>query len=496
MADISRIHALALAGLCVACWPLSAFLLCLNYTILLTSRRKSLRASLRQLPGFRARRVLITGSTPAALRLARAFHETGHHVTVAAYQPTVVPLHVKWSVSVPTFLRLRKAPGADSVAEYVQELLAIVERAGVEIWIDATGQTSGFALSTAKSVIERKTNCVVFGPNEQACSVFTTKATFLKYASSHGLPVPESYEVKSRDEIHRILNQSRGKQRYILSETNGSNGTATPTRLPRRTPSLTYDEVARIKILQHSRLRLDQTLEDGDIYRSVSVVVHGNVEIFTACKIGFAGASHAISPTTAINEAMLQFHQGLAGKLYNYNGHLAIDFCVDEKTTQHQAIQKRVLPVAGQCAPDSALLYLHDIEGAINLVRSYISVFGRAANGFIRRDSSYSVSTRTSAPTTSVSERGIYAFGPAMYFLVLMPVLGIFKLQFENMFYLLGATGALANQVCFWQEAIYDFNDPLPFFYFYFGYAPLQLIWAVVKRRTRTVVDDLRLMSS
>ncbi|KPI40887.1 uncharacterized protein AB675_10635 [Cyphellophora attinorum] len=335
---------------------------------------------------------------------------------------------------------------------------------------------SGSALTTAKSVVERKTSCVVFAPNEATASAFTSRSRFREFAASHGLPVPESHEVKSRDEIHRILNQSRGKQRYILSQTNGSGLAGPRTSLPRRTLSQTYDEVARIKIAQSSILRLDQTLEDGDRYRSTSVVVGGRVEAFSACNLNDAGASTAIRSTNPVIQPMLQFHQSLGKRLKNYNGHLTVDFCVDEQQSNGQSIEKRVLPITGQCSADAALLYFQGIENAIALVRAYISVFGREANGFLKAPGT-SVALPLVTTKKGAAEVGVFAFGPAVCQLLLAPVLQLFNFQLESLFYLMGSSLAFAKQVCFWHEVIYDFSDPLPFFYFYLVYVHYSWSW-------------------
>ena len=464
---------------------------------------------MRQLPGFRARRVLITGAGPSALRLARAFHETGHHVTVAAYQPNVLPLHIKWSIAVSNYLRLTKDPSGDSLAEYVAEITYIVDRRRIELWVDATTDTPYSALCVARSVIERKTNCIVFAPHENAAMVFLTRTSLLRFAADHDLPVPESYEVKSRDEIHRILNRSRsnGKQRYILNETNGSKSKPGATKLPRRTISQTYDEVSRIKIARDSQLRLDQTLEDRDKYQSTSVVVRGRVEAFAACKLNHADIGKVSIDTLCnpVGEAMLQFHQSLASKLSSYTGHLSIDFCVDEKLSNglDQPIQKRVLPVDGRCTPDTALLSFQGAKGSILLARSYIAAFGRSAIGVSRDNDDHAVSIPM-LTSRAEHKHGIYSLGRSFWVLLFAPLLSLMtlSLNLDTLFYALGAGSVLAKQVFFSQEVIYNFKDPLPFFYFYLVFVPAQLVWATLRgigrgrERLDKVMQELTLMCS
>lgn len=486
MASVSRFQAVALACLSVVCWPLSLFLLFLNYAVLATSQRKPLRALVRQMPGFRARNVLITGSSPYALRLARAFHETGHHVTLAAAQTGILPSHTTLSFARRNFIRLRTGSAAKDSSGWLQQLLDIVSKEHVELWIDCNTDISASALMQAKAIIERKTGCICFSASPMHAPIFSKPSTFLKYAAENGLPVPESYEVKSRDDIHKILHQSRGKRKYILSETNGSDTARSSMLLPRRTLSQTYDEVARIKILQNSRLRLDQSVEDDGHYSSTSIIVGGRLKAFAAGMV--SGESHAcaaIQPGSALNVAMMQFVVALVSKMDDYTGHLSIDFTVDERPGA-STIERRILPISARTSPDAPILLFGGLEGSINLVRAYVSIFGRSANGFIRGDDD------VSSPTVQLGhERGVYAFGSEFNRLLITPLLHLVTFR-TSLFYALGAAIAFVKQLCFWQEGVYDFKDPLPFWYLYQVYIPIRLLIAALRGTTSELAADLR----
>jgi len=486
MANLTILQGVVLAGLCAACWPVSTALLCLNYVILAISRRKALRALVRRMPGFKARNVLITGSSPYALRLARAFHETGHHVSLAATQTSLLPLHVRWSVAVRKYIQIKHTPTIESYSEYAQELLTIIQKEAVELWIDCSKDTPALVLAQAKSIITQKTDCVCFVPDTINAMICSKPSTFLKFAADNGLPVPESYEVKTRNEIHKILHQSNGKRKYILSD-GDTNGTVTPrssTLLPRRTLSQTYDEVSRVKILKNSSLRLDQTPEGSDLYRSTAIIVNGKVKTFVACALTDSRVSTIVNPSSALNIAIMHFVSAFATKLDSYSGHLTIDFAADERPNV-QAVEKRILPMAGRATIDAPILLFTGLQGSIALVRGYVSVFGRSANGFISGDDE--ISTPVIQPG---HERGVYSFGSALYTLLLLPMLDLLTLR-TNLFYVLGAAIAFVKHFSFWQEALYDFKDPLPSWYFYQVYVPARLVFSVLTGTMRNLTTEL-----
>jgi hypothetical protein len=466
------------------------------------------------MPGFKARNVLITGSSPYALRLARAFHETGHHVNIAAAQTSLLPSHAAVSFAQRKYMRIKTRQPSKDPHSWIQELVVIISRENIELWVDCNTDTPASVLTQAKAVIERKTNCLCFGSTDEYIPIFARSSTFLKFAAENGLPVPESYEVKSRDDIHKILHQSKGKRKYILSDTNGA-GIARPAlSLPRRTLSQTYDEVARVKILQNSKLRLDQAVEDGSHYRSTSVIVNGKLKAFSACAFAPEGSSPssytALAPTSTLSLAMLQFLTSLMTKVDTYTGHLTIDFTVDERPSPSNpsAIEKRILPTAAHTSASTPLLLFTNLEGSINLVRAYVSLFGRSANGFIRGDDEVSLPTLIASPTPSSSpstsptatpalDHGIYALGPALSSLLLTPLLRLITLRSQpdggsGLFYVLGAAIAFVRQLLWWQEAVYDFKDPLPFWYLYQVYVPVRLLGAAVFGGTGRVEEVAR----
>ena len=134
------------------------------------------------------------------------------------------------------------------------------------------------------------------------------------------------------------------------------------------------------------------------------------------------------------------------------------------------------------------MLLFRGVEGSIDLARAYISVFGRSANGFIRGHDDVSTPTLQAIP-----DRGVYAFGAACYQLLIEPLCRLLTFQ-ASPFYVLGAAIAFARQVYLWDEALYDFHDPLPFWYFYQIYVPLRLVFSAVRGTGDVLAGELNRM--
>ena len=160
----SRPQSLLLAALAACVLPFSIGCLLFNYAILALAPRKTLRKAFRRTPGFKAKKILVTGiATPYGLRLARAFHQVGHNVVGADYQDTLLPLHTRLSISLLRFRRLKAAGNT----ELAKELLAIVQIESASLWIDCSQTIPPTTLAAARNLIEQSTSCVCFAPSDQ-----------------------------------------------------------------------------------------------------------------------------------------------------------------------------------------------------------------------------------------------------------------------------------------------------------------------------------------
>ena len=466
---LSRFWSLVVAVLTVCFLPFSIGGLLVNYTARSLTHRQSLRKHFRRTTGFRAKSVLITGvSTPYGLRLARAFHQVGHDVVGVDYQDTTLPLHGRLSTSLLKFRRLKSATSTD----LVRELMSLIWSESIDLWIDCSRAIPPTTLATAKRVIERSTSCICFVPSDQVVQSFTTTQSFLAFAHGHGLPVPDSYSVKSRDEIHNVLNQSRGKKRYVLTEPSSPIRATSRALLPRRTLSQTYNEVARYKVSDGSQWVLEQYVEGLQRFKTFSIIAGRELQAFTACQESRSG-SYQVPSSKTLRTALTRYVASLAESLgHSVSCHLTVDFCIDEKATD-TGVEQRVLPISGQVTADTSGLLFQGRDGAVDLVRAYLSALSPKTNGSMASNTNLTNGVDEGVLKPSTSSKEIYSLGNDISRLG-QSILGVMKLQ-SSLSFTTGIALDVIRHILSDQECVYDFNDPLPCWYLYQIYLPIRL---------------------
>lgn len=466
---LSRPSSLLVAALAACFLPISIGYLLFNYATLLLTPRKALRKKLRHTPGFKARKALITGvSTPYGLRLARAFHQTGHSVVGADYQDSILPLHARLSISLVKFRRLKAVASND----LVRELMSLIWSESIDLWIDCSKEIPDTTLATAKGAIEQSTSCICFVPSHQVVQSFSTPQSFLAFAHHHGLLVPDSYPVKSRDDIHNVLNQSRGKKRYVLKESASPTASTPRALLPRRTLSQTYNEVANYKLNKHSQLVLEQYLDGLQRTMTFSIVARGKVQAFVACQEASSGAYQVLS-SSSLQSALVRYVASLARHLGDdVSCHVGIEFCIDEKGTE-TGVEQRVLPVSGRLSAGISGLSFQGTDGSVDLVRAYLSAFSMTTNGSTAYGSLSTNGHEDDIPRPSTASREIYSLANNLFRLG-RGISELLKFQ-ASLSRVLDLAFDLARHIATDQECVYDFSDPLPCWYLYQVYIPVWL---------------------
>lgn len=424
----SRLEALLLAVLVSCLFPFSLGCLIVNYTILSLVPRKNLRKRFRRTPGFRPRKILITGvSTPYGLRLARAFYETGHDVVGVDHRDSYLPLHPRWSISLLKFHILKTQTDGPTKNSLARDLLSLIQVEFADLWIDCSSSTSSPNFREASRLIEQKTSCVCFADPQQATNSFSRPRAFLEFVLRCGLPIPESHHVKSRDQIHNVLNQSRGNKRYVLHETDSSPPINRRTLLPRRTLSQTYNEVAKIKIRDDAQWVLERSLEGLQRYKTFSILANGHVQVFSVCYETENGSLQLLQPSP-MHGALMRYVVGIAQHLgQDANCHMCVDFCVDEKLTD-TGVEQRILPVDGRLTADTSGLSFQGMNGSVDLVRAYLSTLSHQINGSVDSTTTLVENFEDRVQKPSAESQGIYSIGYDL-FRLLQVIWGLIKFQ-------------------------------------------------------------------
>ncbi|EXJ54638.1 hypothetical protein A1O7_09979 [Cladophialophora yegresii CBS 114405] len=484
MGRLRAAECLLVALLAVSCLPISTVALCLNYLYLFLFGRNSIHKRLRNVTGFKPKTILITGvNTPHGLKLARAFHYTGHRVVGADYEPGPLPLQVRFSNALSQFHKLPgETPGSQEDG-YVARVVHMVEHEGADLWINCSNSAIHGMEAQASDAVEQHTKCQCFALRTKNMPYFASREAFLKYLASQGLPVPESYQVTSRAEIHKVLSKARGSRRYLLEslDQEGVNANIARTMLPSRTISQTYDTVSRITIANTTPWKLEQDINGLERYSTFAIIVKGSVRAFVASRSLRPGCYQVLDSKSALHHAMLRFVHTFARKQGpEFTTHLGFEFCVDEQATESGVFQS-ILPVQVSIGANAAMQLFYGMGGSVPLARAYLSLFAAEevnTNGRITRPTPAIIQQEVLPDDVAIPDTGmpgIYDLGQDLLDLCLEPLRDFFMFR-SSLIELMRHIFELLSHLILWRENTYDFQDPLPFWVSYQVYVPLRLI--------------------
>ena len=462
--------------------PLSTFILLLSYAIQIlvpsqdvSHRRRRIRRS----PHFYPKTVLVTGVGMAkGLKIARAFYETGHRVIGADFEPHGVPVNGRFSKALSNFYRLRKPSAQHGAALYIRDLLDIVHREKVDLWVSCSGVASAVEDGQAKEIVERKTSCRCIQFDVAMTSTLHEKDSFIRYTEKLGLPTPETHEVTSRQAVHMVLNEGkRRRKQYILKSVGMDDSSREAVRmpLPRRTLSQTYNYVSTAKITQQSPYVLQQFIK-GEEYCTHAIVVNGEVKAFTSCpSLELLMHYQALPPDSGLSRAMLAFTKEFAAKAGpNFTGHLSFDFLVDEVIENHR-LEKKILPIECNPRAHTANILFQDRDSSEAMVNAYLGALAPSVNG---HGKALTNGTEDDHIAYAKSFNGFYWAGHDLVSLVLHPLLHL--LQFRTGIWpFLQSCLTFVNHVIFWKDGTYEVWDPLPWWWLYHIYWPGQFLVAM-----------------
>ena len=472
--------------------PISTSIVAFSYAASIIVPQNGLRRRIRQSRRFRPKTVLITGvGTAAGLRIARAFYETGHDVIGADFPVANIPVNARFSKAIKKFYRLRIPNERAGATLYMKDLINIVETEQVDLWISCTSQVSATEEGQARELLEHRTPCKSLQIDAASAGILGDEDEFVRYASSLGLPTPETHEVRSRAAVHNVLNQANGRKQYTMKAIAGPSAVVKkPSRhmLPRRTLSQTYNHVSTIKISKDQPYVLQQYIT-GEEYKTCSIVVDGELKAFVTCPAAQRPGLQALPTSSGVGKAMLNFVKTFIIKSSTpYTGHLSFNFLVEEMATE-RGIQQDILPI--DCSPrtSSSLTLFARPRGSIDLVRAYLNALPPSAdgiNGFSGlTDANYSPGD---VAVPSPTAPGVYFSGQDFISLVLYPLLQLLTLKIGLLQFVHHCITFL-NHVLFWREGTFEIWDPLPWFWLYHVYIPVQLLGSIWMGKSWSSID-------
>lgn len=121
------------------------------------------------------------------LRIARAFHQTGHTVIGADFEPHSIPVSGRFSKAIAEFHRLSSPDSRNGAARYIRDLVYIAEKEEVDLWVSCSGVASAVEDAQAMELLTRRTNCKSIQFDVEMTGTLHEKDSFIKYTESFGL---------------------------------------------------------------------------------------------------------------------------------------------------------------------------------------------------------------------------------------------------------------------------------------------------------------------
>ena len=436
-------------------------------------------------PGFKSRTVLISGiGTSSGLALARTLYQAGHNVIGADFQHDILPPN-RFSRAVKTFYPLPQPVKRHGSSFYAQELIRIMGRESVDIWISCSSNVIQDAETRRMIECSASRKCKNLQYDAETAALLSKRASFMEMLRSCDLPTPEAHRVSTRAAVHRILNGSPGpKKSYTMRKSlDGEAGPINLTVLPRRTLSQTYQHVSQVPVSGETPFLLEEVVV-GDRYQTQALIVQDEVRGFVACSIQGKGANAgvvALANDSIISQAMLRYQTQLVSRLSrNLSGFLGLSFTVTERITE-KGFEKLLYATESHLHPDGVGLALY--RAGIGLADRLVGTLApMQVNGVDPREK-HDSKVLYAQPGSQT-----YWIGRDVVMMILEPTYAFLRLKI-GLQSLLRSYLEFADRLAFWQDATFEWWDPLPWWWAYQVYWPTRFLRSFLEGRTFGQVD-------
>ncbi|KAF2842703.1 hypothetical protein M501DRAFT_918113, partial [Patellaria atrata CBS 101060] len=470
----------------------------------------------------KAKTILVTGVGMAkGLVLARLFHRSGHRVIGADFEPSGALVCARVSKAVAKFHRLEL--GDD--LKYVKQLLYIVRKEKVDLWVSCSGVATALEDAYAKEPME-EAGCAVVQFGIEETKVLHEKDSFIDYIKGLGLNVPETYHVGSIREVMDILYSPPLNEKYILKSTGMNDKTrGDMTPLPLIYPSTTREYLTRTFNSSTTTPNTGSSsfvLQEyifGHEYCTHALILQSRVAAFLACpSASLLMHYQPLSPTHPLTQAMLAFTETVAASFGpGFTGHLSFDFLVKNSDIAKQDWRSITLwPI--ECNPrchTAVSLFNSNTSVGSEMVKAYLSLLNkpdhvkeakhpeagaqtpnRSRNGSLHPNLLLNTPTPlASTPSPSPPQPLSPTHPPSTLFLphdlltlLLLPALRLLTARTSRAEFrtTLRAFGIRIQEIRRgeWRDGVYEAWDPWPAWWLWHVYWPLRL-WGAVREGRR-----------
>ncbi|KAI0804975.1 hypothetical protein GGR55DRAFT_657938 [Xylaria sp. FL0064] len=446
--------------------------------------------------------ILVTGVGMAkGLTLARAFYLCGHRVIGADVEDRLIPCSGRFSKSLSAFYRLPRPSSSNHKKMYIDTLVQIIKHEEVDLWVSCSGLARAIEDAEAQEAIEDQTMCKSIQFDVATTSLLHKKNTFMRACLERGLPVPDTHEVTSVDQIMQFLSSSellRPRRKYILKPLNLDRSDMTLLPLP--SEIMTKEHVSRLPISPSTPWILQQFIPGGEEYCTHALVVRGKLKCLVACP-----SAELVMHYTPLPQDDVLWHD-LRDFTINFlerfpasermTGHLSFDFMVTKG--KKGGPEKTIYAI--ECNPrahTAVVLFAQQGPEMRDMIQAYLSAVEEPQVSSIIDakvvwgQKSGCEETLVTPPRACLSR---YWIGNDIFSLFLRP---IFRLITGSAgFGDVSASGLrFLGHMLTWKEASFEFWDPLPALMLYHVYLPLTILatWWQGQRWSRVNVSTTKL---
>ena len=457
----ARLDDLLLLFIVIVSLPLATLLLGFNYAAVVVATQSG-RLSLRRRQPAARKTILVTGtSNIQGLNVARALANAGHRIIGADLQSLGLLDVSRRSRALTRHYALPPLSAVADANYFARWLLEIVTKENTDLWIDCSRTIPLNVIALTRQKVEEKTDCACIAVDTNSSSIFADRTTLLEFFRDAGLPTPETHRIRSRGDIHNVLNHGQGQKQYVLDPPKKSKANAPQTLLPRRTLSQTYQDVSLVKITPGTDLILEEYLDVSTTYRCTAVAIRGSVEAFWVRQISSTGVNEGVGGP-ALHQALRSYTQAVVRELgRDFCSHLTLSFVLRENVT-HVGVAQLIIPVEGSLRLDPDFVPIAGLPDSNSLVNAYLSMLQNISNG---ATASKGQNSQTSAMVNQlIKENRIPMTVANNSVLQLCQRLLLLRISPTEA---LGSVGFLLRRPLLGREAYYDFLDPVPAFWQY-----------------------------
>jgi predicted ATP-grasp superfamily ATP-dependent carboligase len=382
-------------------------------------------------PTARPKTILISGGKMTkALQLARSFHADGHRVILVESAKYRLTGH-RFSNAVDRFYTVPKPQSPD----YAEAMLDIVRRENVDVYVPVCSPAASYYDALAKPLLEPW--CEVLHADANLVRTLDDKYEFAVLAGSLGLPVPDAHRVSAPHEAAEFDFASAAPPYILKSIAYDPVHRLDLTPLPRPTPDQT-DVFARSKPMSDDNPWIMQSLIRGREYCTHSTVRAGEVQVYCCADSSAFQINYEMVDKPAIESWVREF----VGKL-KFTGQISFDFIEGD--------DGRVYAIECNPRTHSAITMFHDHQGL--------------ADAYLDDDAP--------AVTPLAGSRPTYWIYHEVWRLLTEPA----KVRSRLHTILRG------------KDAIFDWNDPLPFLLLHHLQVPWLLLQSLVHGKDWIRID-------